>query len=236
MVRLNKFIADCGHASRRAADKLIQSGAVCVNGVPAASLGAKIDPQEDEVRINGVVISKPQKFTYIMLNKPKGCVTTAQDDCGRKTVFDYLGGIEERLFPVGRLDYDTEGLLILTNDGALCHKLTHPSQEVGKVYLVKVEGDVREDELAVLRKGVPLDGVKTAPCKIKRKVTEGGLPAFTVTVFEGRNRQIKRMFEYIGKNVAFLKRTAVGDLKLGGLGRGNYRELNNDEVEYLKKL
>ena len=237
MVRLNKFIADSGHASRRRADQLILEGVVSVNGAIVTELGTKIKPTTDVVKVGGVLLSKPEKLTYIMLNKPKGCVTTASDEHGRKTVYDYLKNVTARVFPVGRLDYDTEGLLLLTNDGALTHALTHPSREVGKTYTVKIEGALHEAELATMRKGVKLadDDKKTAPAKIKI-VSEGAISTYKLTIFEGRNRQVKRMFEAFEKNVIFLKRVSIGDLKLGGLARGTHRDLGEHEVAYLKEL
>jgi pseudouridine synthase len=232
-MRINKYIADAGLASRRAADKLIEEGKVKVNG-KIASAGQDVG-ERDAVTVDGVKVEPSQKNVYIMLNKPKGCVATVKDDRGRKTVMDYIK-TRERIFPVGRLDYDTEGLLLLTNDGELTYKLTHPSQEVPKTYVVKVEGDVAENDLALLRKGVVLDGIKTHPAKIKFIEKEGGLTRFEITIFEGRNRQVRRMFEIVGKEVSFLKRVAVGELRLGGLGRGEYRYLSEDEIAYLKNL
>ena len=171
-----------------------------------------------------------------MMYKPKGCVCSANDECGRKTVFDYVD-IDKRLFTVGRLDYDSEGLLLLTNDGALAQYITHPGNEIPKSYLVKVEGDIPEADLARLRKGVKLDdGSLTARAKVRLKEIAGNVYSYDVTIFEGKNREIRRMFEAIGKEVIFLKRVAVGDLRLGGLSRGTYRYLTDKEIDYLKNL
>lgn len=237
-MRLNKYIADAGFASRRAADKLISEGKVKVNGKTVKEMGFIIDETNDTVIADGTKLSLSPKKIYIMLNKPKGCVSTMKDDKERKTVMDYVNISENRrIFPVGRLDYDSEGLLLLTNDGDLAYKLTHPSQEIPKTYIVKINGTVQESDLATLRNGITLDGIKLHKCKIKLLAEEeNGLNRFEITIFEGRNREVRRMFETVGKEVAFLKRTAVGDLKLGGLSRGKWRYLTDKEIELLKKL
>ncbi len=234
-MRINKYIAEAGVCSRRAADKLIADGAVKVNGRVCRELGKDINIYNDSVAVNGVRAVLPTEYTYIMFNKPKGCVTTASDDRGRKTIFDYID-IDKRLFSVGRLDYDTEGLLLLTDDGDLAYKLTHPSHEIDKTYHLSVEGEVKEGDLAVLRKGVEIDGVKTKPCKIKFLEFSDGLSKIEITIHEGRNRQIRKMFESKGYNIVFLRRISVGNLRLGGLGRCMHRPLRDDEILYLKKL
>lgn len=237
-VRLNKYLAECGIASRRGADEIIKSGIVKINGKVAAAMGLEVDTANDTVTVDGTVVKPISAYTYVMLNKPKGCVTTASDqDRDRKTVYDYLD-YPVRLFSIGRLDYDSEGLLLFTNDGDLAQKLTHPSREIPKTYVVKVEGDVPENDLALLRKGVELDGRKTKRAKIKLigKEQDGKISRFEMVIYEGRNRQIRRMFESVGKNVVFLKRTAVGDLRLGGLGRGKSRYLKDYEINYLMQL
>lgn len=234
-MRINKYIAEAGVCSRRAADKLIADGAVKVNGRVCRELGKDINVYNDSVSVNGVRAVLPTEYTYIMFNKPKGCVTTASDDRGRKTIFDYID-IDKRLFSVGRLDYDTEGLLLLTDDGDLAYKLTHPSHEIDKTYHLSVEGEVKEGDLAVLRKGVEIDGVKTKPCKIKFLEFSDGLSKIEITIHEGRNRQIRKMFESKGYNIVFLRRISVGNLRLGGLGRCMHRPLRDDEILYLKKL
>lgn len=234
-MRINKYIAEAGVCSRRAADKLISDGAVKVNGRVCRELGKDINIYNDSVTVNGVRAVLPSEYTYIMFNKPKGCVTTASDDKGRKTIFDYIN-IDKRLFSVGRLDYDTEGLLLLTDDGELAYKLTHPSHEIDKTYHLSVEGEVKEGDLAVLRKGVEIDGVKTKPCRIKFLEFSDGLSKIEITIHEGRNRQIRKMFESKGYNIVFLRRISVGNLRLGGLGRCMHRPLRDDEILYLKKL
>ncbi len=235
-MRLNKYIAECGVTSRRGADKLIEEGVVKVNNKVITVLGFDVNEDNDTVTVNGQKITPVSRDIYIMLNKPKGCVTTVKDDKGRKTIMDYIPQKDKRLFPVGRLDYDTEGLVLLTNDGDLAYKLTHPSHEIPKTYIAKVEGDVPEAELAKLRNGVPLDGITTHRAKVKKLGTEDGLSRIEITIFEGKNRQVRRMFEYIGFNVAFLKRVQIGDLKLGGLGRGMSRYLTDKEIDLIKRL
>lgn len=233
MIRLNKYLADCGVGSRRECDRLIADGVVKVNG-KVASLGTTV-AESDHVTVNDKRVGDKQKNYYIMLHKPKGCVTTVKDDLGRKTVMDLID-IKARLYPVGRLDYDTEGLLILTNDGDLANRLTHPRNEVNKTYIARISGMLAEKERIQLEKGVLIDGVKTAPARVKILVQDQHHTRCEVTIHEGRNRQVKKMFEAVGKEVEFLKRVAVGDLRLGGLKRGEYRFLNDYEINYLKNV
>lgn len=233
MIRLNKYLADCGVGSRRECDALIADGQVKVDG-KVAVLGQMVGDNA-KVTVRDKRIGDKQKMYYIMLNKPKGCVTTVKDDLGRKTVMDFVSDIKARLFPVGRLDYDTEGLLILTNDGDLSNRLTHPRNEINKTYVCRISGMLKENERATLEKGVLIDGVKTAPAKVKIVEQDQHHTRCEVTIHEGRNHQVKKMFEAVGKEVEFLKRVAVGDLRLGGLKRGEYRFLNDVEVDYLKK-
>ena len=237
MERLNKFLASCGVASRRESEKLILDGRVKVNGKVVTELGTQVNENNDRVMVDGNLVKPVADYSYIMMYKPKGCVTTLKDDKGRKTVYSYLEDLNiPHLVPVGRLDYDTEGLLLLTNDGELVHALTHPSHEVPKTYVVKVEGEIPEHKLAQLRKGVEIDGVKTAKAKVKLVEFKDNISRFEMTIHEGRNRQIRKMFEAVGEEVIFLKRISVGNVRLGGLARGTYRYLNDDEIEYLKKL
>ena len=186
--------------------------------------------------MNGKKLVLRNRDVYIILNKPKGCITAVKDDKGRKTVMDYVESKDKRLFPVGRLDYDSEGLVLLTNDGDTAYKLTHPSSEIPKTYIAKVEGEIPEKELDKLRDGIPLDGAVTHRAKIKVLGVEDHISRIEITIFEGKNRQIRRMFEYIGYNVIFLKRTAIGEIRLGGLGRGLTRYLTPKEIQFLKKL
>jgi 23S rRNA pseudouridine2605 synthase len=235
-VRINKYIADAGITSRRGAETLINENRVRINGKLVTSLSEKVNIENDTVSIDGENISLPGNYVYIMFNKPKGCVVTMKDEKNRKTVMDYIDITQKRVFPVGRLDYDSEGLLLLTNDGELAYKLTHPAFEVPKTYLVKIEGEATGNELAVLRKGAVIDGKQLNRCKIKFKESKDGIFSYEVTINQGYNRQIRKMFESINKQVVFLKRISVGELRLGGLGRGKSRFLKDFEIEYLKKL
>ena len=235
-MRLNKYIAECGAASRRGADKLISDGLVKVNNKVVTELGTIVNENNDTVTVNGKKLVLRNRDVYIILNKPKGCITAVKDDKGRKTVMDYVESKDKRLFPVGRLDYDSEGLVLLTNDGDTAYKLTHPSSEIPKTYIAKVEGEIPEKELDKLRDGIPLDGAVTHRAKIKVLGVEDRISRIEITIFEGKNRQIRRMFEYIGYNVIFLKRTAIGEIRLGGLGRGLTRYLTPKEIQFLKKL
>ena len=233
MVRLNKYLADCGVGSRRECDRLIEEGVVMVNG-KKATLGMEVS-EHDQITVNGKRVGDKQKNYYLMLHKPKGYVTTVKDDLGRKTVMDLID-VKARLYPVGRLDYDTEGLLILTNDGDMANRLTHPRNEVNKTYVCRISGMLTDKERLQLERGVLIDGVKTAPAKVRILKQDQHHTRCEVTIHEGRNRQVKKMFESVGKEVEFLKRVAVGELRLGGLKRGEYRFLNDYEVEYLKNL
>ena len=246
VMRLNKFLAECGVCSRRKADELIASGKVSVNKKVVRELGASVDETKDVVFVDGKKVLPVTHYEYVMFNKPKGCITSMSDEKGRKTVYDYFDDEfkTKRLVPVGRLDYDSEGLLLFTNDGALIHKLTHPSSEIPKTYIVKIEGEIVESDLAILRKGVVVDGVRFGKSKVKaldveKIMTNDGERSLTrleVIITEGKNREVRRMFEAVEKNVVFLKRVAIGDLRLGGLSRGGNRELNDFEVAYLQKL
>ncbi len=237
-MRINKFIASCGVASRRAAEKIITEGRVKLNNKKVVDLATDVDIFNDTITIDNNIIKMQSRNVYIMLNKPKGCLSTVSDDRGRKTIMDYLGDIKDdlRLFPIGRLDYDTEGLLLITNDGELSQKLIHPSNEIDKTYIVKIEGEVEEKELDKIRKGIMLDRRMLSKSRIKFIKYDGKLSRLEVIIHEGKNRQIHRMFESINKNVVFLKRVAIGDLRLGGLSRGSYRYLTEKEISYLKSL
>lgn len=234
-MRINKFMAECGVASRRACDGMILEGRVKVNGKKIDTPGLEINEFNDAVTLDGRRITLVSKKYYIMLHKPKGYVTTVKDDKGRKTVMELIK-IRSRLYPVGRLDYDTEGLLLLTNDGQLAYALTHPSHEVPKTYIAKIKGKISDTEVRQLRKGVEIDGKMTLPAVVKIIETDDEFSRVEVTIKEGRNHQIKKMFEVVGKEVVFLKRTAIGPLKLGGLGRGEYKNLTSKEIEILKAI
>ena len=235
-MRINKFLAECGVASRRAADEMIKAGRVSVNGKIMTELGYDVALDNDTVKVDGKKVKPINRYTYMMLNKPKGCICSAADELGRKTVYDYVH-INKKLDCVGRLDYDSEGLLLLTNDGELLHRLTHPAYEIPKTYIVKIEGTLSEEEKKRWEGGLTLaDGTQTAPCMVSVLAVEGNLTRLEVVLREGKNREIRRMGEALGKTVTFLKRTALGDLKLGGLGRGASRYLTTKEVAYLKNL
>ncbi len=233
-MRINKFLADSGVGSRRACDKLVEEGRVKSNG-KVCKLGEEIE-LDDVVTVDGAVVSPKKKFEYYIMNKPKGYVTTVKDDKGRKTVMDLLPENVGRIYPVGRLDYDTEGLLILTSDGELSNRLTHPRNEIPKTYLVRIEGKITESALAKLRAGVVLDGVKTKKANIKVVAETQNFTKLHVTITEGKNRQVRRMFESVNAEVNFLKRIKIGDLTLRGLDRGEVRKLTKEEIYYLQNL
>ncbi len=234
-MRINKFLAEQGIASRRASDKLIEEGRVTVNG-KRAKAGEDVSAS-DVVEVDGKMLSHKVSYEYYLLNKPKGCVCTVSDDKGRKTVMDLLPANVGRVFPVGRLDYDTEGMLILTNDGELAYRLTVPKNEISKTYLVRVEGTVTDVQLNRLRAGVEIEkGVVTKKCKVTVVKTDKAYTKLHVVLTEGKNREIRRMFEVVGKNVDFLKRIKIGELTLTGLDRGACRKLTKEEVFYLSNL
>lgn len=233
MARINKYLADCGVGSRRECDSLIADGRVKING-RVATLGTMVEA-DDQVTVNGKRVNAKIKNYYIMFHKPKGCVTTVKDDLGRKTVMDFID-FSARLFPVGRLDYDTEGLLLLTNDGEIANKLMHPKNAVAKTYVARISGELSETDRRKLEQGVEIEGSKTLPAKVRVLEKDEHHTRVEITITEGRNRQIKKMFQCVGKEVEFLKRVAEGELHLGGLARGKWRFLNEKETEYLKNL
>lgn len=233
-MRINKYLAESGVASRRASDTMIEERRVLING-KTATLGSEVE-EGDTVTVDGSVVRPVKKYSYYMLNKPKGYVTTVKDDKGRKTVMDLLPKKGDRLYPVGRLDYDTEGLLIITNDGELAQRLTHPVNEVPKTYVAKIEGILTENMLARLRGGVEVDGVRTKKSAVRIVDETKTETKVSVTITEGRNRQVRKMFEAVGKEVIFLKRVKIGDLALRGLNRGEYRPLTKEEIYYLKNV
>ena len=233
MERLQKIISACGIASRRAAEQLIVQGRVSVNG-KIAHLGDQADLNRDVVEVDGKPLQPQENYVYLMLNKPRGCVTTSRDEKGRKTVLDLID-IDVRIYPIGRLDYQSEGLLLLTNDGALTNRLTHPSHEVSKQYLVKVKGDI-DSALTRLRLPFELDGRETAPADVQVLQADAVSGLLMFTIHEGRNRQIRRMCEQTGLQVIRLKRVALGRLSLDGLPGGRWRYLTEQEIKYLKSL
>lgn len=254
--RLQKIIAAAGIASRRKAEELIAGGLVSVNGQTVTELGSKADPERDHIKVNGKLLGRPERHVYLLLHKPKGYVTTVTDPEGRPTVLDLVRGVGARVYPVGRLDYLSEGLLLLTNDGELAQKLTHASSHVPKTYLVKVSGRPAEEQIEKLRRGIALpaersplktpsdravqprqrrrsEAVKSAPARI-RLLREAANPWYEVTLVEGRNRQIRRMFEEIGHHVEKIKRVRYGPLELD-VEPGKVRHLTSREVGQLKK-
>ena len=234
-MRINKFLAEQGIASRRGSDQIIAEGRVTVNGKPAKA-GDDV-AADDVVMVDGKILSHKVKYEYYLLNKPKGYVCTVSDDKGRKTVMDLLPAGAGRVFPVGRLDYDTEGMLILTNDGDLAYRLTAPRNEIPKTYLVRIEGTITDQQLNRLRAGVEIErGVVTKKCKITVTETSKTYTKLRVVLTEGKNREIRKMFEVVGKNVDFLKRLKIGELTLTGLDRGAVRRLTPEEVYYLQNL
>ena len=237
MQRLQKVLAQAGVASRRAAEKLIADGRVTVNGEVVRMMGTKADPAHDDIRVDGRRLGPPQRARYILLNKPTGYVTTRSDPQRRPTVIDLLRDVREYIYPVGRLDYDSEGLVLLTNDGELAAQLTHPRHGVERTYEVRVAGIPDAEALERLRKGIVLDGRRTLPADVSllnaRRDREGAL---RLTIREGRNRQVRRMCEAIGHPVRALRRVRVGPLDDNRLKAGQWRELTPDEVQTLREV
>src|SRR5687767_14955291 len=230
MDRLQKLLSQAGIASRRAAEKLIAEGRVSVNGTTVREMGTKADPSVDDIRVDGRRIKRPERLRYILLNKPAGYVTTRSDPQRRPTVIDLLRGVRDYVYPVGRLDFDSEGLLILTNDGDLAAKLTHPRHGVARVYEARVLGVPDDHDLDRLQKGVAIDGQKTGPAEVKAL----GPGHLRVTVREGRNRQVRKMCDAIGHPVTSLRRVAIGPIQDSRLKIGHWRELSEVEVKKLR--
>ncbi|NLX85537.1 MAG: rRNA pseudouridine synthase [Clostridiales bacterium] len=235
MERLQKYMASCGVASRRKCEEIIAEGRVKVNGVTVREAGLKIQPGKDRVTVDGKEIIPANKPVYIMLNKPVGYVSTVRDQFMRPTVLDLVRGVKGRIYPVGRLDYDSEGLILLTNDGNFAYGLTHPRHKVDKTYMVVVQGRPDRIEIDRIRSGVEIDGRMTSPADIRVESIQGNKTTFRVVIHEGRNRQVRRMFEAIGYTVVSLKRTGIGKLQLGTLAPGKWRFLEDREVKDLYK-
>jgi 23S rRNA pseudouridine2605 synthase len=231
-MRLNKYIAAAGICSRRKADALTESGSVKVNGAVLRKPGLDIK-EGDVVEVNGRAIKPAGKFVYFALNKPAGFITSAGDELGRPTIMDLVGDIPERVFPVGRLDYDTKGLLIMTNDGALSQRLTHPKHNIYKTYRAKIGGVLSDERIARLRKGVDIGGFVTAPAELRVLKQAERTVTVEIRILEGKNRQVRRMFAAVGNRVLELERVAVGDILLGRLKEGHYRKLTRRELLYL---
>ena len=223
-MRLNKYIASSGLCSRRKADELIASGKVELNGAVVNEMGVQVGP-EDQVVVNGSIIEAEEKKVYVAVNKPLGYITSMDDDRSRATVAELVEDIPERLFPVGRLDYNTTGLLIMTNDGQLTYTLTHPKHEVWKTYIATVAGVISDTRIAKLRKGVDIGGFVTSPAKVKVIKQMPRHAVVEISIHEGKNRQVRKMFAAVGNKVQKLERTSIGDIKLGRLMSGHYRKL-----------
>ena len=231
-VRLQKFLAESGVASRRKSEELIEQGKVKVNG-RLASIGDKIDPKKDTVTVSGKKIVKTKTFTYVVLHKPRGFITTMNDEMDRKCVAELIKDVPGRVYPVGRLDRDSEGMLLFTNDGAFANAMTHPTKHVPKTYRVTVRPSISEDQITALTQGVIIDDRKTAPAEVRVVTKEEGRVVLEIILYEGRNRQIRKMCEEVGLEVARLKRTSIGSIKLGMLKQGAWRHLTDDEVRKL---
>jgi len=234
-IRLQKYMSENGIASRRKSEEMIEAGKVKVNG-RVATLGDKVDPIRDKIVVSGKRVVRNKTKMYIMLHKPRGFVTTMSDELGRKCVSELVEDAGVRLFPVGRLDRNSEGLLLMTNDGAFSNMLTHPSRHVSKVYRVTVREKVTEEQLTKLTEGIMLDGTKTLPCDIHIIDKGDNRTVLNVVLYEGRNRQIRRMCEAVGLTVIRLKRTEIAGVRLGMLPQGKWRELNEKEMQHLTNV
>ena len=232
-VRLQKMLSDCGVTSRRKAEEMIAAGKVQVNG-RTAQIGDKVIPGKDRVTVDGFAVEPAKQKVYLMLHKPRGFITTMQDEMNRKCVAELVADVPERVYPVGRLDRDSEGLLLMTNDGAFANAMTHPSRHVPKVYRVTVRPGVTEDQLTQMSVGMVIDGRKTAPAGVKVLEQRPGRVVLEIILHEGRNRQIRNMCEQLGLEVARLKRVAIGPVKLGMLQPGHWRELKPAELTALR--
>ena len=234
-MRLNKFLSTAGVASRRKCDELIKDGKICVNGEVQSNLGTVIDEKKDVVEYLGERVNLPSSFIYLKMNKPKGYACTASDEKGRKTIFDLLEDKSVRLFNVGRLDYDTEGLIFLTNDGEFANSVIHPKFQIEKEYIVTVEGAMKESEFAVLRKGAVINGERMPSARVNPISFDGKVTKLSVVITEGQNHQVRRMFEAIGRDIKLLKRVRIGSVHLGNLYRGKTKPMTAEEVESFLK-
>lgn len=234
-IRIQKFISDCGVMSRRAAEKEIEAGHVTVNG-KRALIGQKIDPVHDKVKVGGKPCRRTEEKVYVMLNKPRGYVTTMSDEKGRKCIPELMKELPERVYPCGRLDMESEGLLLLTNDGTVADKLMHPRNHLEKIYHVKVRTEIAPEVITRLNEPMVIDGYKIKPVTVALIAKKDGATTLRFTLSEGRNRQIRKMCEQVGLEVMRLRRIAVGELNIGTLRPGQWRFLNHSETEYLKNL
>ena len=236
MIRLQKYLAICGIASRRTSEKFILDGRVAVNGEIVTEMGVQVDETKDTVTVDGEIIRPETEKHYIAYNKPIGEVTTVSDPEGRATVMDKFSDYPVRLFPVGRLDYDSEGLLLLTNDGDMMNRVLHPSHEVLKTYWTKISNHITQEEITALRKGVMIDGKLTSPASV-RLIRENTFDTvLLISIHEGRNRQVRKMAEAIGHKVVSLRRVGFGPVSLGDLPTGMWRPLTQEEIKKLKEI
>jgi len=232
--RLQKILSEMGIASRRESEELILEGRIKVNG-KIAEIGMKADPQRDHIKVDGKLLTKREPKTYLLFNKPRNVVTTLKDPEGRPTVKDFLKDMKYRVYPVGRLDFDSEGLLLLTNDGDFANAIMHPSKKIAKTYEVKVKGVPEQQVLEKLKRGIRLEDGMTAPAKIKGPKTTENNSWLEVTIYEGRKRQLRRMFDQVGHSVLKLKRIRIGGIQIGDLAPGRYRHLTPDELNRIKQ-
>ena len=237
-MRINKYIALCGVASRRKAEELILAGKVKVNDNIVKELSYQVDEENDVVKVDDKIIKEENKLVYILLNKPEGYITTVKDQFDRESVLDLVTDIKERVYPIGRLDYETSGLLLLTNDGDLTYKLTHPKHEVDKTYVARVKGKLTPDEIKMFKSGLKIEDYVTAPAKLKviRYDEKTNVSLLEIKIHEGKNRQVRKMCKAINHPVLRLKRTAMGKIRIGECEIGKYRYLTEDEVKYLKRI
>ncbi len=235
-MRLQKYLAQAGIASRRASEKLILQGRIKVNGITIKELGTKVNPESDIIEVDGKICRIKQDYVYILLNKPKGILTSVKDPFGRPTVLELLKGVKDRVFPVGRLDKDTEGLVLLTNDGELAYKITHPKFKVFKTYIAHVQGIVKDKDIQALKNGIILEDGMTSPAKVEIIKFFDNSTVLQLKIYEGRKRQIRRMCAAIGHPIINLKRIEIGNLSLNGLKVGQWRYLNREEINYIKKI
>ena len=237
-MRINKYIALCGVASRRKAEELILAGKVKVNDNIVTELSYQVDEENDVVKVDDKIIKEENKLVYILLNKPEGYITTVKDQFDRESVLDLVTDIKERVYPIGRLDYETSGLLLLTNDGDLTYKLTHPKHEVDKTYVARVKGKLTPDEIKMFKSGLKIEDYVTAPAKLKviRYDEKTNVSLLEIKIHEGKNRQVRKMCKAINHPVLRLKRTAMGKIRIGECEIGKYRYLTEDEIKYLKSI
>ena len=237
-MRINKYIALCGVASRRKAEELILAGRVTVNDEVMTELSYKVDEENDIVKVDDKLIKEENKLVYILLNKPEGYITTVKDQFDRPSVLDLVSDIKERVYPIGRLDYETSGLLLLTNDGDLTYKLTHPKHEVDKTYVARVKGRLTKEEIERFKTGLKIEDYTTAPAKLKviKYDEQRDSSLLEIKIHEGKNRQVRKMCKAINHPVLRLRRSAMGKIKIGDCEIGKYRYLTEDEIKYLKNL